>query len=168
MGDPAASLYPSRLDCVHARAQVSFITTPLRLNRPLVFHTFHRLLSVACVGLWVFWVFVQHWTIMEYTQGRLEENDLDWGSIIVPLRAKGRARRQEPNNQPLFFFNAGTGSAQIPLIWNHLAESGALLLMRGGKKGPHQRSTSRKSHALSPLALASCPLAFGFGSVLGQ
>lgn len=64
-------------DSVHARAQVSFITTPLTMNRPLVFHTFHSLVSLACVGLWVFWGFVQHKTIMEYTQGCLEKKDLD-------------------------------------------------------------------------------------------
>lgn len=64
-------------DSVHARAQVSFITTPLTMNRPLVFHTFHSLVSLACVGLWVFWGFVQHKTIMEYTQGCLEKEDLD-------------------------------------------------------------------------------------------
>lgn len=60
-----------------ARAQVSFITTPLTMNRPLVLHTFYSLVSLACVGLWVFWVFVQHETIMEYSQGCLEKKDLD-------------------------------------------------------------------------------------------
>lgn len=86
------------------------------MNRPLVFHTFHKLVS----SLWVFWVIVQHKTIIEYTEECLKRKDFNKGSINVPLQAKGRMGRQKLNNQPLFY--AGPLSRHIALIWNHLTE----------------------------------------------